>query len=90
MCADMFKGMLLKSKSVQRSQKQNRRKHKKRKKQRAEKKFKEITELKSANTSEPVITNVNVEGVVSLTRDQIRYLIEMAKMGQFLRKNALP
>ena len=31
MCADMFKGMLLKNKSVKRSQKQNRRKNKKRK-----------------------------------------------------------
>ena len=50
-CADMFKGMLLKNKSVKRSQKQNRRKNKKRKEQRAEKKFKEITELISHSQS---------------------------------------
>ena len=79
MCADMFKGMLPKNKSVKRSQKLNRRKIKKRKEQRAEKKFKEITELISADISQPIITDVNVEGVVSLTRDQIRYLKEMAK-----------
>ena len=78
----MFKGMLLKNKSVKRSRKQNRRKNKKRKEQRAEKKFKEITELISADISQPIITDVNVEGVVSLTRDQIRYLIEMAKNGK--------
>ena len=65
MCADMFKDMLLKKKSVKRSQKQNRRKNKKRKEQRSEKKFKEITELISADISQPVITDVNVEGVVS-------------------------
>ena len=40
---------------------------------------KEITELISADISQPIITDVNVEGVVSLTRDQIRYLKEMAK-----------
>ena len=79
MCADIFKGMLLKNKSVKKSQKQNKRKYKKRKEQRAEKKFKEITELISADISQPIITDVNVEGVVSLTRDQIRYLKEMAK-----------
>ena len=45
MCADMFKGILLKNKSVKRSQKQNRRKNKKTREQRAEKKFKEIIEL---------------------------------------------
>ena len=44
----------------------------KRKEQRAEKKFKEITELISADISQPIITDVNVEGVLSLTRDQIR------------------
>ena len=86
----MIKGMLLKNKSVKRSQKQNRRKNKKRKQQRAEKTFKEITELISADISQPIITDVNVEGVVSLTRDQIRYLKEMAKMGKFLRKHFLP
>jgi len=71
MCADKFKGMLLKKKSVKRSQKQNRRKNKKKKEQRAEKKFKEITELISADTSQPIITDVNVEGVVSLMRNKI-------------------
>ena len=55
-------------------EKQNRRKNKKRNEQRAEKKFKEITELISADISQPIITDVNVEGVVSLMRDQIRYL----------------
>ena len=54
-------------------------KNKKRKEQRAEKKFKEITELISADTSQPIITDVNVEGVVSLMRDQIRYLKEITK-----------
>ena len=73
-------------KSVKRSQKQNRRKNKKRKKQRAEKKFKEITELISADISQPIITDVNVKGVVSLTRDQIRYLKEMAKHGKISEK----
>ena len=42
--------------------------------------FKEITELISADISQPIITDVNVEGFVSLMRDQIRYLKEMAKM----------
>ena len=69
MCADTFEGNLLKNKSVKRSQKQNRRKNKKRKEQRIEKKFKEITEVISADTSQPIITDVNVEGAVSLTRD---------------------
>lgn len=82
MCADMFKGMLLKNKSVKRSQKQNRRKNKKRKEQRAGKKFKDITELISADTSQPIITDLNVEGVVSLKHDQMRYLKEMAKNGK--------
>ena len=36
-----------------------------------EKKFKEITELISADTSQPIITDVNVEGVVSVTCDQM-------------------
>ena len=80
----MFKGMLLKNKSDKRSQKQNRRKNKKRKEQRAEKKFKEITELISADISQPVITDV--EGVISLTRDQIRHLKEMAKNGKISGK----
>ena len=65
-------------------------KNKKRKKQRAEKKFKEITELISADVSQPIITDVKVESVVSLMRGQIRYLKEMAKMGKFLRKHFLP
>ena len=91
MCADMFKGILLKNKSVRRSQKQNRRKNKKRKEQRAEKKFKEITELIPVDTSQPIITDVNVEGVVSLMHDQIRYLKEMAnKWENFGRKHFLP
>ena len=77
---------MLKNKSVKRSQKQNRRKNKKRKEQRAENKFKEITELISADITQPIITDVNVEGVVSLTRDQIRYLKEMAKNGKFSEK----
>ena len=82
MCADMFKEMLLKNKSVKRSQKQNRRKNKKRKEQRAGKKFKEITKLISADISQPIITDINVKGVVSLTCNQIRYLKEMAKNGK--------
>ena len=82
----MFKRLLLKNKSVKRSQKLNRRKIKKRKEQRAEKKFKEITELISADISQPIITDVNVEGVLSLTRDQIRYLKEMAKNGKISEK----
>ena len=61
-------------------------KKKKRKEQRAENKFKEITELISADISQPIITDVNVEGVVSLTRDQIRYLKEMAKNGTISEK----
>ena len=36
--------------------------------------------------SQPIITDVNVEGVVSLTRDQIRYLKEMAKNGKISEK----
>ena len=64
MCAYMFNGMLLKSKSVKRSQRQNRRKNKRRKEQRAEKKFKEIAELISPDSSQPIITDGNV---VSLT-----------------------
>ena len=68
MCAYMFKGILPKKNL---SQKQNRRKNKKRKEQRPEKKFKEITELISADTSQSIIIDINVEGVVSLTRDQI-------------------
>ena len=75
MCADMFKGMLRTNLSKGPRQK-------KRKEQRAEKKFNEITELISADISQPIITDVNVEGVVSLTRDQIRYLKEMAKNGK--------
>ena len=55
------------------------RKNKKRKEQRIEKKFKEITEVISADTSQPIITDVNVEGVVSLPRDQVRYPKEMGK-----------
>ena len=47
---------------------------------------KEITELISADISQPIITDVNVEGVVSLTRDQIRYLKEMAKNGKISEK----
>ena len=88
MCADIFKGMLSKNKSVKRSQKQNRRKNKKRKEQRAKKKFKEITELISVDTSQPIITDVNVQGVVSPTRDQIdpRYLKEIAKKGKISEK----
>ena len=82
----MFKGVLLKINSVKRFQKQNRRKNKKSKEQRAEKKFKEITELISADISQPIITDVNVEGVVSLTRDQITYLKEMAKNGKISEK----
>ena len=58
-------------------------KQKKRKEQRAEKKFKETTELISADISQPIITDVNVEGVVSLTRNQTRYLKEMTKNGKF-------
>ena len=54
-------------------------KNKKRKEQRIEKKFKEITEVISADTSQPIITDVNVEGVVSLPRDQVRYPKEMGK-----------
>ena len=57
-------------------------KNKKRKEQRAGKKFKDITELISADTSQPVITDLNVEGVVSLKHDQMRYLKEMAKNGK--------
>ena len=72
-------------------QKQNRRKNKKRKEQRAEKKFTEITELIFADISQPIITDVNVEGVVSLTRDQIRYRSKKwQNMGKFLRKLFLP
>ena len=52
--------------------------------------FKEITELISADTLQPIIAEVNVEGVVSLTQNQIRYLKERAKMGKFLRKHFLP
>ena len=47
---------------------------------------KEITELISADISQPIITDVNVEGVVSLTRDQIRYLKAMAKNGKISEK----
>ena len=61
-------------------------KTRKRKEQRAEKKFKDITELISADISQPIITGVNVEGVVSLTRDKIRYLKEMAKNGKISEK----
>ena len=68
--------------------KTEKKKNKKRKEQKAEKKFKEITEQISADTSQPI--TVNVEGVVSLTRDQIRYLKEMAKKGKFLREHFLP
>ena len=49
-------------------------------------KFKEITELTSADISQPIITDVNVEGVLSLTGDQIRYLKEMAKNGKISEK----
>ena len=58
----------------------------KRKEQRAEKKFKEITELISADISQPIIADVNVEGVVFLARDQTRYLKEMAKNGKISEK----
>ena len=37
------------------------------------------------DTTQPV-TDVNVEGFVYLTRDQIRYLKEMAKNGKFSEK----
>ena len=40
----------------------------------------------SVDTSQPIITDVNVEGVVFLTRDQIRYLKEMAKKGNISQK----
>ena len=61
-------------------------KKKKRKEHRIEKKFKEIMELISVDTSQPIITDVNVEGVVSLTSDQTRYLEEMAKNGNISEK----
>ena len=61
-------------------------KNKKRKEQRTENKFKEITELISADTSQPIIADLNVEGVVSLTCDQIRCLKEMAKDGKISEK----
>ena len=61
-------------------------KNMKRKEQRAEKKFKEITELISADISQPIIADVNVEGVVFLARDQTRYLKEMAKNGKISEK----
>ena len=49
---------------------------------RAGKKFKDIyIKLISANTSQPIITDVNVKGVVSLKPDQMRYLKEMPKNG---------
>ena len=40
------------------------------------------------NTTRPIITDVNVEGFVHvyLTRDQIRYLKEMAKNGKISEK----
>ena len=38
------------------------------------------------NTTQPIITDVNVEGFVYLTRDQIRYLKEMAKNGKISEK----
>ena len=53
MCADKFKGMLLKNEQKAPETKQKK-KNKKRKEQRAEKKFKEITELISADTSQPI------------------------------------
>ena len=76
MCANMFK----------RPRNRTGEKNKKRKEQRAENKFKDITELISADTSQPIIADLNVEGVVSLTCDQIRYLKEMAKDGKISEK----
>ena len=38
------------------------------------------------DTAQPIITDVNVEGFVYLTRDQIRYLKEMAKNGKISEK----
>ena len=38
------------------------------------------------DTTQPIITDVNVEGFVYLTRDQIRYLKEMAKNGKISEK----
>ena len=38
------------------------------------------------NTTQPIITDVNVEGFVYLTRDQIRYLKAMAKNGNISEK----
>ena len=38
------------------------------------------------NTTQPIITDVNVEGFVYLTRDQIRYLKEMARNGKISEK----
>ena len=83
MFVDMFKGMLLTNKSVKRSQKQNK---KTQEKKGAKGREEIITELISADTSQPIITDVNVEGVVSRTRDQLRYLKEMAKNGKISEK----
>ena len=38
------------------------------------------------NTTQPIITDVNVEGFVYLMCDQIRYLKEMAKNGKISEK----
>ena len=66
--------------------KHNKKTRKERSKALTEKKFKEITELISADTSQPIITDVNVEGVVSLTHVQIWCLKEMAKNGKISEK----
>ena len=69
MCADMFKGILFRKNLSKGPRNKTEEKNKKRKEQRAEKKFKEITELISVDTSQPIITDVNVQSVLSLTRD---------------------
>ena len=87
MCADMFKRLLLKNKSVKRSQNKTEEKTRKERSKGQRRNLKRlITELISAAISQPIIIGVNVEGVVSLTRDQIRYLREMAKNGKISEK----
>ena len=79
----MFRGkLLLKNKSRKRSKKQNKNKSKKRKTQREENNFKRTIQLLSADTSVTIISEVNVESLLTLNANQIKWLRRMVDQGQ--------
>ena len=82
----MFRGTLLKNKPKKRSRKQNKNKNKKRKKQREEKNFQHIIQLILADTNVSIIDEVNVEVLLSLGANKIKWLTRMVNQGQVTEK----